>query len=319
LNRKPGADITDYFNYGFNEETWRAYCERQKRLRINESCVGLTGLTVLQNPMNVDQKQQGINIGIKRIGRQKPPGTIDVIGASSSSQMNNIRPQAPRENVIQVMTADRREYSRTVVGNQQGGVGGFNPPNESYYNNDQQDAYNYGYEPTQEQQWDHQNVSSNWAPREIKELTGHGNQPQPMMNIPPPSMHVPNMMQGHNNMMPQMGGSGSSLKPLMNDPRDRRDPNPRGDNRNYDRKRMRSNSRERDQRDRKDRRERERSPDRSGGDRRKRRSRSRERDLNRREPMRSKSRERKRSKSKDRSKDRKSDDRRGESKMKSTR
>lgn len=29
--RKPGADITDYFNYGFNEDTWRAYCERQKR------------------------------------------------------------------------------------------------------------------------------------------------------------------------------------------------------------------------------------------------------------------------------------------------
>lgn len=42
--RKPGADITDYFNYGFNEETWRAYCERQKRVRLNESGVGLQGL-----------------------------------------------------------------------------------------------------------------------------------------------------------------------------------------------------------------------------------------------------------------------------------
>ncbi|KAH7729392.1 pre-mRNA 3'-end-processing factor FIP1 [Aphelenchoides avenae] len=31
--RKPGADITDYFNYGFNEETWNYYCERQKKLR----------------------------------------------------------------------------------------------------------------------------------------------------------------------------------------------------------------------------------------------------------------------------------------------
>lgn len=29
--RKPGADITDYFNYGFSEDTWRAYCDRQKR------------------------------------------------------------------------------------------------------------------------------------------------------------------------------------------------------------------------------------------------------------------------------------------------
>nr|KAJ3419113.1 pre-mRNA 3-end-processing factor fip1l1 [Polyrhizophydium stewartii] len=31
--RKPGADITDYFNYGFNEQTWRAYCSKQKIMR----------------------------------------------------------------------------------------------------------------------------------------------------------------------------------------------------------------------------------------------------------------------------------------------
>ncbi|XP_045204187.2 pre-mRNA 3'-end-processing factor FIP1-like [Mercenaria mercenaria] len=31
--RKPGADITDYFNYGFNEETWRKYCQKQNRIR----------------------------------------------------------------------------------------------------------------------------------------------------------------------------------------------------------------------------------------------------------------------------------------------
>lgn len=28
---KPGADITDYFNYGFNETTWKEYCNMQKR------------------------------------------------------------------------------------------------------------------------------------------------------------------------------------------------------------------------------------------------------------------------------------------------
>lgn len=30
---KPGADITDYFNYGFNEATWRQYSAKQKGLR----------------------------------------------------------------------------------------------------------------------------------------------------------------------------------------------------------------------------------------------------------------------------------------------
>jgi pre-mRNA 3'-end-processing factor FIP1 len=31
--RKPGADLTDYFNYGFNEQTWKAYCTKQKLFR----------------------------------------------------------------------------------------------------------------------------------------------------------------------------------------------------------------------------------------------------------------------------------------------
>lgn len=35
--RKPGADITDYFNYGFNEETWKAYCDKQRKLRMEGS------------------------------------------------------------------------------------------------------------------------------------------------------------------------------------------------------------------------------------------------------------------------------------------
>ncbi|XJO73606.1 hypothetical protein BDV3_004561 [Batrachochytrium dendrobatidis] len=31
--KKPGADITDYFNYGFNEQTWKTYCNKQKMMR----------------------------------------------------------------------------------------------------------------------------------------------------------------------------------------------------------------------------------------------------------------------------------------------
>ena len=31
--RKAGADLTDYFNFGFNEQSWKAYCDKQKMLR----------------------------------------------------------------------------------------------------------------------------------------------------------------------------------------------------------------------------------------------------------------------------------------------
>lgn len=33
--RKPGADISEYFNYGFDEFTWVAYCSKQDHIRSN--------------------------------------------------------------------------------------------------------------------------------------------------------------------------------------------------------------------------------------------------------------------------------------------
>ena len=33
LSLSLGADVTDYFNYGFTEETWKYYCEKQKKMR----------------------------------------------------------------------------------------------------------------------------------------------------------------------------------------------------------------------------------------------------------------------------------------------
>ena len=53
--RKPGADITDYFNYGFNEMTWQAYCERQRRMRM-ESGAGVPASLGLGPPPKVFYK-----------------------------------------------------------------------------------------------------------------------------------------------------------------------------------------------------------------------------------------------------------------------
>lgn len=35
--REAGADITEYFNYGFTEESWRAYCRRQFEIRFEKT------------------------------------------------------------------------------------------------------------------------------------------------------------------------------------------------------------------------------------------------------------------------------------------
>lgn len=40
-----GADLSDYFNYGFNEDTWKAYCEKQKRLRMGLEVSSVSSVT----------------------------------------------------------------------------------------------------------------------------------------------------------------------------------------------------------------------------------------------------------------------------------
>ena len=40
--RKPGADLTDYFNYGFDEDTWRAYIAKQVQQRMHRFAIAAT-------------------------------------------------------------------------------------------------------------------------------------------------------------------------------------------------------------------------------------------------------------------------------------
>uniref|UniRef100_A0ABM5GI80 Pre-mRNA 3'-end-processing factor FIP1 n=1 Tax=Pogona vitticeps TaxID=103695 RepID=A0ABM5GI80_9SAUR len=54
--RKPGADLSDYFNYGFNEDTWKAYCEKQKRIRMGLEILPVTSTT---NKITVQQGRTG--------------------------------------------------------------------------------------------------------------------------------------------------------------------------------------------------------------------------------------------------------------------
>ena len=35
--------MADYFNYGFTEETWVSYCDRQRRLRVDNNLARLNG------------------------------------------------------------------------------------------------------------------------------------------------------------------------------------------------------------------------------------------------------------------------------------
>lgn len=276
---------------------------------------GMSGQGMMPNegggPQMMGQRH-GINIGFKgrmpHIRPPKPVGTIDVIGAPSQNPM---RPSAPRENVIQVMTADRREYSRTVVNQPMQ----FNVPPEEFYNHEEQDAFNYGYEPTQDSQWNQNQGGPGWAPSEIKELT-----PIFQPNIPPPHgppPHMPRMpMMNQQQIIPplmvqHMPSMNMNIKQEGDDKRGeiRRMGNYGGSNRDMrdDRKRReRSSSRERSARSSRDDRYRgsDRSSTRESGsrlERRRSKSRERKRSRSREKSRRSKSREKDRSRRDDKS------------------
>ncbi|XP_056010782.1 pre-mRNA 3'-end-processing factor FIP1-like [Ostrea edulis] len=85
--RKPGADITDYFNYGFNEDTWQQYCEKQRRLRgENQGSRSYThGSSGIKKDMTETPQNVPVLSGRKAIVSvpRKTSGTIDVIGGTA--------------------------------------------------------------------------------------------------------------------------------------------------------------------------------------------------------------------------------------------
>ncbi|CAB4483632.1 uncharacterized protein OCT59_019761 [Rhizophagus irregularis] len=114
--RKPGADITDYFNYGFNEYTWKAYCAKQKQMRedqhqrkkihVYESKQELNNLPPeLQSisqpqPGGQDhsrfQQQRGRDFKhVGRRGRDQDDSVIQVVSSEREAALEELEPIPP--------------------------------------------------------------------------------------------------------------------------------------------------------------------------------------------------------------------------------
>eukprot|EP00088_Acartia_fossae_P058811 TRINITY_DN6925_c0_g1_i6.p1 TRINITY_DN6925_c0_g1~~TRINITY_DN6925_c0_g1_i6.p1 ORF type:complete len:549 (-),score=197.39 TRINITY_DN6925_c0_g1_i6:78-1724(-) len=144
--RKPGADITDYFNYGFTEETWTAYCNRQKSLRGNEA-----GVSVLPQAPIITAGKSLNTAGGSQVTVLQPPfmSNIPILGSGElataaakkggpmkiSSTLKQVEPTKQEPSGITVMTHDKRIYSNKVLSNMDFslpppsmGSGGFSMP-----------------------------------------------------------------------------------------------------------------------------------------------------------------------------------------------
>ncbi|KAL0079931.1 Fip1 motif-domain-containing protein [Phycomyces blakesleeanus] len=97
--RKPGADITDFFNYGFNEVTWRAYCLKQKMLRENKKMMGDIDMSDFMSmgmmmPTSMMDGSMPMSIGSmtnSMMGMPMGMGTTVGMGTTSSSSGQGIR------------------------------------------------------------------------------------------------------------------------------------------------------------------------------------------------------------------------------------
>uniref|UniRef100_A0A4W4G887 Pre-mRNA polyadenylation factor Fip1 domain-containing protein n=1 Tax=Electrophorus electricus TaxID=8005 RepID=A0A4W4G887_ELEEL len=124
-----GADLSDYFNYGFNEETWKAYCEKQRRLLLGlEPCLPPSfhnKITVQQGrtvSLEKDVESSAVKLDFKsdfstqvmpatsRLKAGPPPnrkmaGTIDVIGGQTGPirRVEGRRREMQEQNPIQVL------------------------------------------------------------------------------------------------------------------------------------------------------------------------------------------------------------------------
>eukprot|EP01103_Thecamoeba_quadrilineata_P014777 TRINITY_DN448_c0_g1_i3.p1 TRINITY_DN448_c0_g1~~TRINITY_DN448_c0_g1_i3.p1 ORF type:complete len:650 (+),score=184.02 TRINITY_DN448_c0_g1_i3:23-1972(+) len=67
--RKQGVEISDYFNYGFNEDTWKQYCSKQIQLRLEQN---------MQAKIKVYERQKSVV--------DLPPELLALSGHSDSSQ-----------------------------------------------------------------------------------------------------------------------------------------------------------------------------------------------------------------------------------------
>ena len=135
-----GADITDYFNYGFTEDTWQAYCSRQRRMRVNESGAGLpagpggsshhynrtsqlNSSAISNGKLSTSNLNSSTPSSIPTLGSTTQPIRMPIGGGRAQTGTLNVgestdldaqeTKQEPA--VISVMTSDKRIYSKKVL------------------------------------------------------------------------------------------------------------------------------------------------------------------------------------------------------------
>lgn len=136
--RKPGADITDYFNYGFDELTWAAYCSRQDNLRDfnHQKILRILGVN---NPISMQMMSSGMMPGFA-----PPPSFLG--GFPDMMNMGMFSPGMPGFTPLGSMGTNNTGNEEGAYGGNVQGVSGMssNSHSQGHYRN-QGDGSNQNY------------------------------------------------------------------------------------------------------------------------------------------------------------------------------
>ncbi|CAL8394244.1 unnamed protein product [Boreogadus saida] len=114
--RKPGADISEYFNYGFNEDTWKAYCGKQRRIRGGWENLSASSRMKVQrgrtDPANKEFLFDRPSLcSVYQPDLRRWSGAIDVIGGQTATLSRQEGRRRNRGNAKQVLSEASRDSS----------------------------------------------------------------------------------------------------------------------------------------------------------------------------------------------------------------
>ncbi len=128
--RKPGADITDYFNYGFDEFTWASYCLKQQQMpkEVKE---------ITQQAEQIKAFVEGIpSGGMPGLpGMPAPAGVAAAAAVPDMSQMGGMPSEAQMQQMFAAMTSqgidptsmDPAQFMQFMAAGGSGMMGGGQP------------------------------------------------------------------------------------------------------------------------------------------------------------------------------------------------
>ena len=128
--RKPGADVTDFFNYGFDEFTWASYCLKQQQMpkeikEINNQAEQMKAF-VEGIPGGGVPGMPGVPTGPAAAGGGGA-GAAQVPGMPSEAEMNQMF-QSMMAQGMDPSQMDSNQFMQMMMGGGGGGMGGIQPP-----------------------------------------------------------------------------------------------------------------------------------------------------------------------------------------------